>query len=158
MSVGIQIMLWGIAVSIPVIVNLLAKRSDALGLSAMLLLTWVFGRITGALYSPPESMALYPVVDAACGVTAFIAWRTHRAPWKLALVGLFVLQCCTHLAFWVAYPTDNASLWRYIAINNLWFSLELVCVAGGGVWDVARGALSHLLGRSRSSRHARLGS
>lgn len=156
MDIGIQLMLWGIAVSIPVIVNLLLKRSDALGLSAMLLLTWVFGRISGALYSPPESMALYPVVDAACGITAFVAWKTKKAPWKLALTGLFIVQCCTHLAFWVAYPTDNASLWRYIAINNLWFGLGLVCVAGGGVWDVARGAFSRLFSYARPSGHARL--
>lgn len=155
MTYSAQIIGWGVAACAPLLINLALKKTDAVGLSVMLLMGWCFGRITGALYAPPDSMTLYPIVDAACGITAFAAWSTKKAPWKLALVGLFIVQCCGHLAFWVTYPTDNASLWRYIALNNLWFALQLLCVAGGGVWDVARGASADMFDRTRGRSHAR---
>lgn len=156
MSYEVQILMWGAAAIIPVLLNLHTKRTDALGLSVMMLLTWVLGRITGALYSPPESMALYPIVDMACGIICFAAWATQRAWWKLALTGLFGLQCLLHAAFWLAWvadPTDKATLYRYVLANNLVFASELIIVAGGAVGDVARSSSHWVLDRARSVRH-----
>ena len=155
MPVETQIALWALAVIAPVLLNLTTKRStDALGLSAMLLLTWCFGRITGAFYSPPESMALYPVVDAFAGATAFVAWRTRRAWWKLALVGLFLGQCTLHAAFWLAWPQDG-SLYQYVLTNNVLFIAELITVSVPGGAHVLGRIVDRLPGQSRSVHHAR---
>lgn len=156
MSYEIQLLLWGVAVCLPVMLNIMTKRVDAVGLSAMLLLTWCFGRITAALYSPPESMTFYPLVDAACGVTAFAAWVTRRAWWKLALTGLFGLQLALHASYWVSWvidPTDKAALYTYVLANNLVFASELLLVGGGALVDVARGIGHGMLDRARAVRH-----
>ena len=155
MPVSQQIMLWTLAVIAPVILNLSIRRgSDALGLSAMLLLAWCLGRITGALYSPPESMALYPIVDALSGAIAFVAWRTRPAWWKLALVGLFVTQSTLHAAFWLAWP-QGASLYHYVLVNNVLFIGELITVSvPGGAYVLGR-TLGYLSDRARGVHHAR---
>lgn len=158
MPASTQLLLWGIAVCIPVILNLAAKKTDAVGLSAMLLLTWVFGRVTAALYPVPEAMSLYPIVDAACGITAFVAYRSRPALWKLLLASLFMLQCILHVAFWAAWPAPG-SLYRYVFANNALFLLELLCVSGPGGFSV----VAHLVGsgvpdRLRPFRHVRFGS
>lgn len=152
-----QIAAWAVAVCLPVLLNLLTKRdSDAIGLSAMLLLTWCFGRIMGSVMTPPESMSLYPLVDSISGIVALAAWRSRRAWWKLALVGLLTAQCCLHVAFWAAWPHDG-SLYRYILANNVLCALELFACSTPGVghlvatWDGYSLPL-----RPRTLRRARL--
>ncbi len=75
-----QVIAWGIATVAPLILNMSMKRGpDAIGLSAMLLLIWVLGRVSWALWTPPESMAINPFVDAVAGMTVFAAWLSRRA-------------------------------------------------------------------------------
>lgn len=158
MDARYQVMLWGLAVCVPLLLSLGTRKTDALGLSAVLLLTWCFGRVTSALYSPPESMALYPLVDAMCAITAFAAWRTRPAPWKFILGSLFVLQCALHFAFWIAWPMSG-SLYRYVVANNILFALELVIVSVPGGRDVvARAAGGRVFGGRGLRAHPRIGS
>jgi len=147
MAPDLQILLWGLAASAPLGLNLIAKRrdADAAGLSAMLLATWCVGRVLGMLYTVPESMTLYPVEDAFCGGVAFVAWRSRRAWWKAALCGLFVLQCCLHAAFWAAWGAGSRqALLFYVAANNLLFALELLAASWGVLSHVAVSALGRL--------------
>lgn len=141
-----QILAWGIAATIPLAMNLAARRdADAAGLSAMLLATWCVGRILGVLYTVPESMTLYPVEDAFCGAVAFLAWRSRPAWWKAALAALFVSQCCLHAAFWAAWGSGaRQALLFYLAANNLLFALELFTVSWGVVSHVAISALDRV--------------
>lgn len=154
MSTELQIVLWGVAVALPVLLNTVTGRHpDAVGLSVMILLIWAMGRVFGALYTPPESMQWYPVVDCAAGITCFVAWRERPALWKLGLVTAFVLQCALHAAFWLAWPAAG-SLLRYIVFNNIIFAWELCLVGGPGVVALARDVGFRLSRRSRARRHA----
>ncbi len=157
MSPQAQEFIWLLAVLAPVLVCLLAKATDALGLAAMLLLTWCLGRVLWAFYTPPESMQLYPVIDAICGGVAFAAWRSQRAFWKLCLVALFIGQCALHAAFWLSQPQQASALYRYIVANNILFASELMVVTLGGLNDLARGAFTGLFDCARRLRHARFG-
>lgn len=155
MSAELQIALWGVAVCTPVLLNIATKRSaDALGLSGMILLMWVMGRVLGAVYTPPESMSFYPVMDAMAGATAFYAWSSDRRAWKLGLVILFTAQCALHVAFWLAWPSPG-SLLRYLWVNNSLFALQLICVGSPGVRDVARRLVGWLSRRPWARHHAR---
>lgn len=158
MSHDLQILIWGLAAIAPLGLNLAMRRdADSTGLSAMLLGTWCFGRVLGALYTVPESMTLYPVEDALCGAVTFIAWRSRRAWWKAVLCGLFVVQCCLHAAFWAAWGTGSRqALQFYLAANNLLFALELMAVAGGCLSHVALSALGRLAGVPRLVYHKRM--
>ena len=146
MNTAVQVALWGLATCFPVVLSLMTHKLPALGLSTMLLLGWAFGRLMAAFYGAPASMAMYPVMDALFGALAFMSWRQQREFWKLAMVGLFVAQCCGHVAFWLAYPEGGVPpdlahdvIIRYIVANNVCFALELLCVAwAGGIGDVAR--------------------
>lgn len=154
MTAELQIVLWGAAAALPVVLNLTTERAaDAKGLSMMILLIWVMGRVFGALYTPPESMQWYPVVDSLAGITCFVAWRARPAPWKLGLVGCFLFQCALHAAFWLAWPTPG-SLLRYVVANNIIFACELCLVGGPGVAHGARLVGRMLSGRARARRHA----
>lgn len=152
MTPEVQIALWGIAASAPLCLNLATnRRVDALGLSAMLLATWCVGRFMAVFFTLPESMTLYPVEDALCGGVAILAWKTQKAPWKLLLAALFVVQCCLHASFWLAWNSGSkSSLLFYITCNNAIFALQLITVS----W----GALAHVAGSvvGRVSRGARI--
>lgn len=157
----LQVALWGAASLLPVVMAYLTHKLAALGLSTMLLLGWCFGRVLGALYSTPESMALYPLIDATFGALAFLSWRQGREAWKLVLVGLFVTQCAAHAAFWLAYEQTAtraaafAILYSYVSTNNVLYALELLTVAwAGGVRDLARRLLDGLPGRAGPHHHA----
>lgn len=154
MTAEMQTAAWGIAVAIPVLLNVMSKRSaDALGLSGMILLTWVLSRVFWAFYEPPEAMQWYPVIDCAAGITVWAAWITRRAWWKMALVMLYVGQCITHTAFWAAWPSDG-SLLRYLWVNNSLFACQLICVAYPGGRHVALRTLSWVSDRARRMDHA----
>lgn len=155
MSAELQILLWGIATVSPLFLNLATKReADAIGLSAMLLAGWCFGRLLGVMFTPPESMTLYPVMDFAFGVVTLAAWRSQRAWWKLGIVGLLLAQCAGHLAFWIAWPADG-SLYRYVLANNVLFALELLSVSVPGGLHVADHLVGSLSSRFGNLRHAR---
>lgn len=143
MSTEMQIILWGVAACMPLFLNMVTRRNaDAVGLAAVLLATWAFGRITAILFTTPENMTLYPIEDAICGALSFVAWRTQREWWKLGLSILFVLQCALHAAFWAAWETGrHEALLFYVTSNNGLFALELLVVGWGAV-DV----LAHRLG------------
>jgi hypothetical protein len=155
MTAELQIALWGAATVAPLALNIATKRdTDALSLSCMIVLIWTLGRVFGALYSPPESMTFYPVIDAAAGLTALSAWLTQKAGWKLALACLYVGQSIAHVAFWAAWPSEG-SLLRYLWVNNGLYALQLLCVAyPGGRHVVALMALSWVSGGARHRPHA----
>lgn len=158
MTPELQVSLWGFAAAAPVLLNIFTRRSsDALGLSGMILLIWVMGRVLWALYTPPDSMALYPVIDAMAGATAFGAWATRRQAWKIALTWLFVLQCALHAAFWVAYPTVQSGgiLLRYLQLNNAIFACQLICVGAPGGVQLSRDVSGWLSRRAWFRDHAR---
>jgi len=156
MTAELQIALWGAATCGPVLLNTATKRSaDALGLSSMILLTWVMGRVLNALYTPPESMSLYPVIDMLAGATVFSAWATRPRWWKLALVALFTAQCALHAAFWLAWPSPG-SLVRYLWVNNSLFALQLICVGAPGGGQLARDTLAWMSRSPWARHHARV--
>jgi hypothetical protein len=149
-----QIMLWGAAVGFPVILNLAMRQSpDALGLSGMLVIIWAFGRAMWVVWSPPECLALNPLIDSIAGATVFSAWVTRPRFWKFALGALFVAQVCLHLDFWLSWP-QNASLYRYILLNNTLFAGQLACVLWPGGSSVARSTGAWLSGLAHPIRHA----
>jgi hypothetical protein len=138
MSPAIQVLLWGIATALAVLVNFRRQGDpDALGLAVMILLIWIMGRVTGALWSPPQSMASYPVIDFIAGCVAATAWSTRPAPWKIVLAGLFLLQCLGHAAFWSArfFHGPGVDLLTYTAANNCIFAVQLAVVGWQGVHD-----------------------
>lgn len=164
MSALVQVALWGLASAVPVVLAYLTHKMAALGLATMLLLGWCLGRVLGALYTLPESVGLYPLIDAAFGLLAFASWRQERAPWKLVLVSLFVFQCAGHAAFWLAYPGGLSTgksaeiVYRYLASNNVLYGLELLTVAwAGGVGDLARRVFSSLPRGAGPRHHAGAG-
>jgi hypothetical protein len=158
MTYEAQLAAWGAATMAPFILNLGMRRGpDAVGLSIMLVLIWVLGRVFWSLWSPPASMQLYPLIDAAAGMTAFTAWMTRPTWWKLVLTGLFLVQLALHVAFWAAQPVEG-SLSRYIALNNLCYAMQLVVVAWPGGWRLVTHHLFRALPRGLGTfRHARLG-
>ncbi len=158
MAPELQIAAWGAATLAPFLLNSATHRSaDSVGLAAMIILTWVAGRVFWALWSPPEAMQLYPAVDALAGSAAFTAWLTRKATWKLLLTGLFLIQLMLHVAFWASWPSED-SLPRYLWANNLCYALQLVVVAWpGGRELVARHFLRILPRGIGAVRHARLG-
>lgn len=152
-----QIAAWAGATAAPLVLNFLTKqRPDAIGLSAMLVLIWCLGRVFSALWLLPESMALYPLIDALAGMTAFYAWSTRPQPWKLVLTSLYVGQCAAHLAFWTAWPLEG-SLVRYLWANNFLYALQLLCVASPGAVHVSSLFLRSLPRGLGPFHHARFG-
>ena len=93
MNESAQILSWALGVSIVVGVNLFNRKDpDALGLSMMLLIMWVISNVLAAFYAPPDSMRLYPFMDLAGGLTAYVAYKTRKAWWKLGLAYLLLIQ------------------------------------------------------------------
>ena len=160
MSAEIQTALWGAATFLPVGLNLLGKReSDALGLSVMIVLIWVLGRVFWAFYPIPDCVNLYPVIDGLAAITCFTAFASRRATWKAVLGSLFLAQLALHTAYAIAYVRDPGIpiFYRYIGENNIIYALELFCAAwpGGqhvGARDLFR-RLSHRLPGVHSARH-----
>lgn len=148
MSPEQQLAAWALAVIAPFCLNAFFNRHpDAVGLSAMMIVGWGFQRVCWTIWTPPEAMQFYPIMDAAFGLTALGAWSTQKSVWKLVLSLLFVIQCSLHASFWLSPAT--ASLLRYIAINNILFALELSVVASPGV-----GSALAILARHRGARSA----
>lgn len=132
-----QVAAWGAAVTVPLILNVFTRQgSDALGFSAILVFIWVLGRVFAAVWTVPDSMAMYPLIDMLAGMTAFRAWQTQPERWKLVLTALYVGQCASHVAFWQAWPLPG-SLLRYLWVLNSLFALQLICVAWPGGSRVA---------------------
>lgn len=139
MSAELQISLWGLATLVPVGLNLAGKReADALGLSLMIVLIWVLGRVLWALYPLPDCVNLYPVIDGLAAVTCFTAWSSRKKHWKAGLGTLFLFQLGLHSAYAIAYAQNPAIsvFYRYIGENNALFALELFCIAWPGGRDV----------------------
>jgi len=154
-----QIAAWGAATIAPLLLNALTRqKADAIGIAAMLVMIWSIGRVLSALWTPPESMAIYPLIDTLAGMTVFYAWMAgDRAPWKLVLTGLYVGQCATAFSFWMAWPAE-ASLLRYLWVNNTLYALQLLTVASpGGVHVASRLLRWSMSARAGPFRHARLG-
>lgn len=165
MSAQAQTALWAVAVLLPFALNAwVGKRPDAIGLSGMLIIGWGFQRVCWAIWTPPEAMQFYPLMDAAFGLTALSAWITARRFWKLVLACVFATQCALHAAFWLGWenaflflvgqPTSASALLRYIQLNNVAFALELCIVAWPGGLDVARSLVSGLPARAWHRHHA----
>lgn len=158
MSASLQIALWGAAACAPVVLAYAMHKLPAMGLATMLLLGWCMGRVFGMIYTPPESMAFYPVIDLLFAGLAFWSWRQERAAWKLVLVGLFGGQLAAHSAFWLAYTTDAQSgqlLYRYVFTNNVLFALELLTVSwAGGIGELAGRARDWVSRGFRAGDHA----
>lgn len=132
MSADLQIALWGVAVLLPFMINVAFGRSpDGLGLSGMLIFGWALQRVSWALWSPPEAMQLYPIMDALFASVCFGAWATSLRGWKLLLGGLLVVQCGLHVDFWANPATTR--LLPYIRANNILFAVQLLVAASPGV-------------------------
>ncbi len=149
-----QIILWGVAACTPVVLSFAFKRLLALGVATLLLMGWVLARVISVFWGPPESMVLYPLLDALFGAITFAAWKRRAEPWLIVLTGLFLFQCVLHAAFWLAYPAPR-SLYVYVVANNAIFALELLTAGWGASRDVARAFLDGLLGRPGGVHHAR---
>lgn len=142
-----QVALWGLLTVVPFALNMATKRHpDAIGLSGMIVMIWAVERVLWTLWTPPECMSAYPAIDFMAGVTAFVAWSTHRARYKLILAGLYVLQLMAATDFWWAWAFDHSSAntWRYVALNNGVYLLELLCVAWPGGSYAAHSIFSRL--------------
>ena len=128
---------------LPLVLNLATgQKADAIGLSAMLILGWAFGRIMRLWYAPPEALQFYTVQDVLFGVIALTAWRYDKAWWKAVLTGTFVFQLCAHAAYWASWvndPTDKHALRVYMVTLNCTYLLQLALVSTGGVQRVAVG-------------------
>lgn len=139
MAPGVQVMLWGAAVIATVALNYRHKGDpDAFGLSVMLLMIWVMGRIMWAILAPPQSQAMYPLFDFLGGATAFLAFQTRIAWWKLALSLFFLAQLCLHSLFWASKALQlpvTINQYEYTAINNAIFAMQLSVVGWRGVRD-----------------------
>lgn len=163
MTPGQQVFLWGVAICIPVAMAMRNHRLSALGISTMVLLGWVLSRFISVFYAPPESMAWYPVMDAAFGALVFLSWHRERAWWKLTLVGLYLVQLAAHAAFWLSYPPPGATeyekaltVYRYTGVTNIPFALELLTLAwAGGADGLARYLGAWLSGGAGPPRDAR---
>lgn len=123
------------------------RNLDALGASVMLALIWACCMVLAALYEPPDSMGLYPVLDAMGGASAMVIWFRRPALWKLALAGCFLVQCVLHVAFWwFGFPP----LSQYARVLDILFALQIACVGAPGAWNV----VSLAAGRLGVSRRA----
>lgn len=136
-----QVAVWFLATLLPFCVNgFFGQRPDAVGASAMMIIGWGFQRVCWAIWSPPEALQLYPLIDLAFGMTMLGAWGSEKRAWKLILGVLFLVQCALHASFWF-HPVAG-SLLRYLGLNNMLYALELCVAASPGVGS----ALAVLLG------------
>lgn len=155
-----QVILWGVAVCVPVALAMRNHRLSALGIATMVLLGWALSRVMSLFYDPPESMAWYPVLDLMFGALVYVSWRQEHAWWKLTLIGLYLVQLAAHAAFWLAYPADGTeyekavTVYRYTGVTNVPFALELLTLAwAGGLDGLARRLGSWVFGGPSPPRH-----
>ena len=137
-----MIVLFAIAVLIPLLLNGVASRFDfrgfvdAFGLSVMVLMFWALTNVMAALLEPPASKALHPLIDFIGLSICIITWRSHKEWFKLALAGLFLVQMGLHATFWVEWATQphGSLLYTYALTLNITWLMELVVLAlpGGG--------------------------
>lgn len=143
-----QLALWMLAVILPFCINgFFNRHPDAIGLSAMLVVGWGFERVCWVIWTPPEAMQFYPVIDAAFGLAALTAWMSQPRPWKFLLAMLFIFQCALHASFWIS--PDSGNVYRYLVLNNITFALELCVAASPGVGSALAG-----LGRIWGTHHS----
>ena len=164
MSDELQTTIWGLVVFLPLALNLAThRRVDAVGLSGLLVLIWTLSRLFWLFDSPPGSMEWYAPVDFIAGVTCFTVWKQGRQFWKLALTATFATQVALHTAFWAAWTQlggwgggfeADTLLWRYVALNNLLFVMQIVCAISPGGRHVAVRTIARVSGRVRRHRHA----
>lgn len=146
MPVATQLALWGAALYGVLALNILTKRdADTVGSAGMLLAGWCVSRVLGAFYDVPDSMRLYPVLDAFCAVVVFCTFVSRPAWWKLVLISLFTLQLCLHTAFWSAWNQGrHDALTFYREVNNGTLALELLVVSWGAIMDGAGHVVRHM--------------
>ena len=123
-------------------------HGDTLAASAMLFMTWAISNVLTALYKPPDSWLLYPVMDLICGCAVGWMWFSKRAAWKFILAGLFLLECIIHVAFWLHRVQTPWLQYNYVLSLNVVFAVQLLTTAWpGGAYVAAR-----TLGLYRSPR------
>ena len=152
-----QLLAWSIAVLAMMAFNTFSQDPDAKGLAILMALVWAMSNVLAALYEPPESMRLYPVMDVVAGVAAYAAWMRRRAVWKIVLAWLFFAQCLVHVAFWlhearaefVREATDAGNLVTYVMALNVLTALQLGCTGSSGVGSVGVRVLDRLRRRPR---------
>lgn len=155
---GDTLLMWAFAVLALVAVNTQARDPDAKGLSLAMVFIWAISTVLVCLYTPPESMRLFPVMDLLGGLTALLGYRRRPALWKRVAAHLFFIQCLVHVAFWahqvrddwVKHPTDLDTVGVYVALLNVTTGLLIACLAFPGVHDVGSRVLSSV---RRASRH-----
>lgn len=130
-----------------------AQHADTLACAAMLFMTWCISNTLVALYEPPKSWLFFPIMDAICGAVVMGMWFSKPAPWKLVLTGLFVLQCCAHLAFWLQGNRSHGVMFTYAVVLNLTFCAQLLVTAWpGGTYVGSRlGDILAVSARTRSN-------
>lgn len=155
-------MMWLFAgmLCVPLFLNFAASRQnytrfvDAFFISGVLCLIWTFTSVAAVIWPFPESKHFHPLVDLIGLLTVVLAYMTQRQKWKLTLAFLFLAQLATHAAFWWL-RLNTSSGWvpyGYVAVLNVLWTAQLVCVgAPGGLYVLPR-AFDHLR-RRRSLLH-----
>lgn len=111
------------------------SRSDLLGTSLVLALTWPLTDLVGRVLSPPYSMLLGPVMDLAFVAGLILAQKQKPEKWKLALITLLAFQALMHVAY-QASSNHPQALESYIAELNVAYAVQLILVAFTGARDV----------------------
>lgn len=136
------------------LLNAIAKpRSDAAGVSLVLLMLWAGAMIIRSLGVPPTNMTMLVVLDLIGGLTLWLCNRAHPRPWKRLLGWTFIASICVHTAMWAVitwFPDLNKPEVRnlFTFARNLIFYTQLVFSAWPGGLHVARRL------RSLLSRHS----
>lgn len=119
------------------------RHPDAVMAAFVMVLVWAVSACADAFLSPPESKLLNPVIDASLAIGIGWAWVTHRQAWKALFLALLAVQSLAHVGYQAEYRAPGV-LHSYIAILNLTFLAQLVCVAMPGAGYVAGWIGGHL--------------
>lgn len=124
-----------------VVLAFLARKTepDALGLAAMLLLSWSATNLADALWEAPASRGFNTVIDLTIGLMTVAAYATKPKVWKLALAFLFGVQMIAHVIYqgWAAQILAvRLTTYEYVWVLNTTFAIQLVVVAWPGLRDV----------------------
>lgn len=167
-----MMILYGLLLTIPFALNLLASRDDykrfvdALNISAVMATIWSFTTFAAFLWEFPESKKFHSLLDLIGVSVCIAAYMTQRQRWKLVLASLFLTQLYAHVCFQAvisppesllrqivpfefAYMNASAVGRVYVTTLNLVWFAQLVCVGWSGGVHVGASALNHLrnLGR-----------
>ncbi len=143
----------------PLALNLATKqRADAVGLSALVIITFAISKAMRLGWDPPDALRLYCVMDFISGCVALQAWRTQKEWWKLGLTFAFGFELCADVAFWTAYAvghaTDTVTLYTYMVVYNLACIAGLMLLCVGGVRSVAGAGLARFADRLHHAPHS----